>query len=147
MGQIIDLELMRIVHQEKIRTKALNRFPWADMMKTTRELVEPMTHFWSEQKRTILLELVYRTAYEAFVWGILEAKRAREHLRASNEEQTLEDLYRRLYQGDGERLVYQLIQEFSLFGWLDEWSCESVLILLEDLVRRWFVRGARQKWR
>ncbi|MBA4495924.1 hypothetical protein ACFO25_16415 [Paenactinomyces guangxiensis] len=141
MGQIIDLEQIRTVRRDRIRNEALKRFPWREMERISRDVLEPMVRFWSEKKRHILLELVYRSVYEAFVYGMLEAKNARGHLRDLSDSHTWDDIYRLFYQENCQQLMQQMVNQFAIFQWLDEWRCESVCLLLEYLIRVWFIEG------
>ncbi|MGA8943662.1 MAG: hypothetical protein WB502_13270 [Thermoactinomyces sp.] len=40
-----------------------------------------------------------------------------------------------------QQLIDQIVREFSIFNWLDEWNVESVMILLQELSRTWFQKG------
>lgn len=146
MAKVISLEQVRDQHKERVRRRALSHFPWPEMDKITHDLVEPMTRFWSEQKKYILLDLIYRLGFEAYVYGILEAKRVQTDRRYLAPDHQLEDVYRLFYQEECQQLIDQVADDFAIWNWLDEWRCESLYILLEHLVQVLFVMGARQRF-
>lgn len=143
MGQLINLEHIRLIQQEKLRTEALKRFPWQEMERMCRDYLEPMVRFWSEQKQYMVLELVYRLVFEVYVYGIREAKKAKAQRRYLIDQHTWDDVYHHFYQEECQKIVQETTHDFALFQWLDEWRCESVFILLENLARIWFIRGVQ----
>ncbi|TCS94142.1 hypothetical protein [Hazenella coriacea] len=146
MAKVISLEQVRDQHMERVRRQALSHFPWSEMENITTDFVDPMTRFWSEQKKSILLDLIYRLGFEAYVYGILEAKRVRIDQRYLIPNHQLEDVYRLFYQEECQQLIHEVADDFSIWQWLDEWRCESLFILLEHLVQVLFVLGARQRF-
>lgn len=170
MAQIIYWDEWQIKRDEQIRLKALHRFPWTHLKKIKQDFVDPFTHYWSESRKIMLLELVYRMVFESYVAGMIERKKAgKQKLALSNPLENSSsqknskpkpkivslstsldliitqndpvDLFILNREKICRQLTDQLVKEFSIFRWIDEWSVESVLILLEELSRIWFQKG------
>mgnify|MGYP007126050160 CR=1 FL=1 len=171
VAQIFYWDEWQIKREEQIRLKALNRFPWSQLKKIKEDFVDPFTHYWPESSKIMLLELVYRMVFEAYAAGMIERKKAgRQKVTFSQpfdaasrtshcnqpEEKTIslsESLCLIVTQNDPvdvfitnrekicSQLTDQLVKEFSIFRWMDEWNVQSVMILLEELSRIWFQKG------
>ena len=170
VAQIIYWDEWQIKRDEQIRLKALHRFPWSHLKKIKEDFVDPFTHYWPESRKIMLSELVYRMVFESYAAGMIERKKAgKQKVTLSNPLETSsapkkgklkqktislsESLHLIVTQNDPvdvfilnrekicRQLTDQLVKEFSIFQWIDEWSVESVLILLEELSRIWFQKG------
>lgn len=173
MAQILYWDDWQIRRDEQIRMKALHCFPWPQLEKIKRDFIDPFTDYWSATRKIMLLELVYRIVYEAYVAGMIERKKARNiknsavckaggqtggkrkgstigisiestscpnfHLVLSTADPV--DIMIRNREKVCQQLIDQMIKDFSIFRWLDEWNVESVLILLQELSRTWFQKG------
>jgi hypothetical protein len=139
--KIIQLKELAQERQEKIRDEALKKFPWHEIELYHQEMVEPLARYLSINKRIMLLEMVYRLGFEAFYLGMLERKSAYALKKRIKEEIDWEDIYIHHYRKEGDRLIQSILNSFSLFQWLDEWYAQSVLLVFEDLTRRWFIEG------
>ncbi len=173
MAQILYWDDWQIKRVEQIRMKALHRFPWSQLEKIKQDFIEPFTDYWSATRKTMLLELVYRIVYEAYVAGMIERKKAKNiknpvacksggqaggkrksptagisieatscpYFRLVLSQADPLDIMIRNREKICQQLIDQMIREFSIFRWLDEWNVESVLILLQELSRTWFQKG------
>jgi hypothetical protein len=138
---IVDIEHLRLQRDEKVRECALARFPWAEMERIKRDLVDPLTRFWPTSRKVILLELLYRLVFETYVEGMKEGHKKRVkkwfRLRPFSEQ----DDFLTAHQQICDRIAQNLMEEFCLFRWLDDWSSESVFILMQELGKQWFLKG------
>ncbi|MBA4603208.1 hypothetical protein [Thermoactinomyces mirandus] len=173
MAQILYWDDWQIRRNEQIRIKALYLFPWSQLEKIKQDFIDPFTNYWSATRKIMLLELVYRIVYEAYVAGMIERKKAGKtrypvifkpagQAGRKNKGSTAGiriestscpyfqlilskaaplDIMIRNREKICQQLIDQLVQEFSVFRWLDEWNVESVIILLQELSRTWFQKG------
>jgi hypothetical protein len=138
VGEIIHIDSLRIKREEKLREYALDTFPWTEMERVKVKLIEPMTKYWPPSRKWLLMELCYRLVYEAFVCGLKEAKaQGKAPMMCKAESHHFTSRHHAACQ----TLVEQLTKEFHVFQWLDEWSAESVFILLGELSKNWFMKG------
>jgi hypothetical protein len=142
MAEIIDIEHLRIRRDEEIRECALTRFPWEEMDQIKSELVDPLTRFWPASRKVILLELLYRLVFEAYVAGMKEGKKDG-WVRGFFFKKRTEDDLSPFGQKVCDRLLKELTEEFNLYRCLDEWSVESVAILMQELGKQWFIKGKK----
>lgn len=142
MAEIIDIEHLRIRRDEEIRECALSRFPWEEMERIKGELVDPLTRFWPASRKVILLELLYRLVFEAYVAGMKEGKKDG-WVKGIFFRNRKDDDLSLFGQKACDRLLKELMDEFNLHRWLDEWSAESVEILMQELGRQWFIMGKK----
>jgi hypothetical protein len=141
VGEIIHIDSLRIKKEAALRQDALDAFPWDEMEWVKANLIEPMVKYWPASRKWLLLELCYRLAYEAFVCGMKEAK----WRRPSRMFQEAPDVFAPRHQAHCQQLMEQLTKEFHVFQWLDEWSAESVFMLLAELSKNWFMKGYAHK--
>lgn len=143
MGNLVDLEVVRLLHYERIREEALRRFPWQEVEMISEGVLEPMTRFWSDSKQQMITELLYRLVYECYLFGMLENRRAHFYKKELGKSHAWEDVYVHFYQKECNQLVYRVAGDFAMNDWLDEWRCETIFVLLEDVARTWFLEGAQ----
>jgi hypothetical protein len=143
VGEIVDFEQKYNERREKIRVEALRNFPWNEVEHFRVEAVEPIIQPLSEQKRTILLELVYRLIFEAYAYGMSEAKKAHAFKRGLSQEVDWDTVYLHVYKKAGEQLIQKTIHDFAVFYWMEEWNSQSVYFLFEDILQCWFIEGVQ----
>jgi hypothetical protein len=141
VAKIISLEARRAEHSERMRRQALAGFPWNELTEYTRVILNPVTSRLPVNKRWIVEESVYRLAYESFLLGIQASRRVYWEVRGGAEKSLWKEIVERDFRAEGDRLISQTAHDFQLFQVLDEWLCQSVLVVLEDLMPRWLIRG------
>lgn len=130
MGQLIYLESYQLAQAEKAKRKIFRAFPWEEVKSEYEFYFEPIIRFWSDQRRLIIYEAFTRLIYEAFSLGYKEKKGNSDIID-----------YEKKYSSQFEALIQQIMQDFGIHQWLNDWKCESITILFEHLTKQWFVKG------
>ncbi|MGI6128083.1 MAG: hypothetical protein ACOYEF_14300 [Planifilum sp.] len=141
MAKIISLESRRAEHTERVRQQALAGFPWNELTEYTRAILHPVTSRLPVNKRWMVEESIYRLAYESFLLGIHASRRIYWEVRNGAETSRWKESVERDFRAEGDRLISQTAHDFQLFQVLDEWLSQSVIIVMEDMMPRWLVRG------
>ncbi|SFJ38868.1 hypothetical protein [Thermoflavimicrobium dichotomicum] len=142
-GEIIHFEQKYNERKEKLRVEALRTFPWSKVEYFRNEAVEPLLRSLSDQKRIILLEMIYRLIFEAYAFGIVESKKALSLKRGLSQEVGWDTVYLHFYKKQGELLIQATIHDFAIFYWLEEWNSQSFYFLFEDILQSWFIEGVQ----
>jgi hypothetical protein len=141
LGQVIYLEVQRFLRVERMRSLAYQLFSWKEM--EALRFLEPMIRFWSQEKQHILSELLYRSAFEIYFFGMMEAKKAQDWRRSLSSENSWDSVYLRFFQEKCHSIIQGVINDFTFFRWLEEWRVEALFILLQGLACSWFVKGVQ----
>lgn len=141
MVKIISLESKRAEHTERVRQQALTDFPWNELNEYARDILHPVTFRLPVNKRWIVEESIYRLAYESFLLGIQASRKIYLKVRGGAKKSTWKEIVEKDFRAEGDRLISQTAHDFQLFQVLDEWLSQSVIIVMEDLMSRWLIRG------
>ncbi|MBO2532809.1 MAG: hypothetical protein CW342_07970 [Thermoactinomycetaceae bacterium] len=141
VAKIISLESRRAEHAKRLRQRALAGFPWNELMEYTRVILNPVTARLPVNKRWMIEESVYRLAYESFLLGIQASRKIYREMRGGAEKSQWKERVERDFLAEGDRLISQTAHDFQLFQVLDEWLSQSVIVVMEDLMPRWLIRG------
>ncbi|WP_188648077.1 hypothetical protein [Marinithermofilum abyssi] len=142
MGKVIDLEETFLERAERLRLLALKFFPWTELDRVMIEWVEPFHKSMSARGRVAVEEAVYRLAFDSFVMGLKHCRVALEQGAADTWE------YRRwffqVFGEEADQLFQKAAEDFQLFQVLEDMVCQSVWLVLEEVVPQWFFLGTNE---
>ncbi|SHF10565.1 hypothetical protein SAMN05444392_107213 [Seinonella peptonophila] len=131
MGQVIYLEPYLIAKEEEIRHYSLQVFPWSQIEEVKTTYFEPLTRFWTKQRRIMLDEATVRLLFEAFALGFKGQRLKLD-----------QDRLVKQYQPTLDRMVERIISDFDLFRGLSSWKREAIEALFVKLTMCWFLKGS-----
>ena len=141
MAKIISLESRRAEHTERVRQQALAGFPWNELTEYTRAILHPVTSRLPVNKRWMVEDSITARLRILPVGDPCESA----NLLGSAERGRnipLEGECGEGFPGGRGPVDSQTAHDFQLFQVLDEWLSQSVIIVMEDMMPRWLVRGA-----
>lgn len=145
MGRLIQFEAIKADHEELLRERALQYFPWDEMDEVKRTQVFPLIRYWPRVKQNIVIEAIYRLVYDAYVWGMRSAKLVRSIQLRELPGESWERVYAHSFTQEGYELVQSCLSQFAIEHWLEEHALTEVYLLGEGLVSYWFCQGVEEE--
>jgi hypothetical protein len=142
MGKVIDLEETFLEKAERLRLLALKFFPWTELDRVMMERIEPLHKCMSARGRVAVEEAVYRLAFDSFVMGL-------KHCRVALQQGTTDTWKHRrwffhVFGEEADQLFQKAAEDFQLFQVLEDMTCQSVWLVLEEVVPQWFFLGMNE---
>jgi hypothetical protein len=139
MENVINFEEASRRQKLLFRKKAEQTMDINDLQNELDYWLSPIAAHLTQLQAFLVNEAMTRGVTDAFAHGLKYAKYCRRELRDPSS--STEQIYDKRYALEMDGLIRDICHQYRLFYYLNDWDLYSLQLVMEQLVKQWFVKG------